>query len=138
MDPLSYSKVASSGMDRSLLGRVLLVDDEPVVLRALVRLLKEAWTVDTADSAEHALLLMASRPYDVVVTDYEMEGRDGVWLLRQIEKQYPKVRRVLHSGSDPADIENHVRSGLVQRFVQKPASANQLIASLSDVPPPPY
>lgn len=138
MDPLSYGRVASSGMDRKALGRVLLVDDEPMVLRALVHLLKEVWTVDTADSAEHALLLMASRPYDAVLTDYDMDGRDGVWLLEQIKRRYPTVRRVLHSGSDPNDLDTHLRSGLVQRFVKKPASASQLIASLSDVPPPPY
>jgi DNA-binding NtrC family response regulator len=138
MDPLSYGRVASSGMDRKLLGRVLLVDDEPVVLRALVRLLKELWKVDTADSAEHALLLMASRSYDAVVTDFEMDGRNGVWLLEQVKLRYPTVRRVLHSGSDPVQIESHLRSGLVQRYVQKPATASQLIASLSDVPPPPY
>jgi len=138
MDPLSFGRVASSGMDRRQLGRVLLVDDEPVVLRALVRLLREWCTVDTADSAEHALLLMASRPYDVVLTDYEMDGRSGVWLLEQVKERYPRVRRVLHSGSDPAEIESHLRSGVVQRYVQKPASANQLIASISEPPPPPY
>lgn len=138
MDPFSYDRVASSGMDRKLLGRVLVVDDEPAVLRALVRLLKEHCTVDTADTAEHALLLMSSRAYDAVVTDYEMDGRDGIWLLRQVERRYPKVRRVLHSGSAPVNVETHVRSGLVQSFVQKPATANQLIASISDIPPPPY
>jgi two-component system NtrC family sensor kinase len=138
MNPFSEDRIASSGLDRRMLGRVLVVDDEPVILRALVRVLKRDWTVDTADSAEHALLLLASRPYDVVLTDYEMDGRDGIWLLRQLEQRYPTVRRVLHSGSDPSGLEEHVRSGLVQRFVQKPATPTQLAASLSDAPPPPY
>jgi DNA-binding NtrC family response regulator len=138
MDPLSYDRIASSGMDRKLLGRILVVDDEPMVLRALVRLLREHCIVDTADNAEHALLLMSSRAYDAVVTDYEMGGRDGIWLLRQVERRYPKVRRVLHSGSAPIAVETHVRSGLVQSFVQKPATAGQLFASLSEIPPPPY
>jgi two-component system response regulator HupR/HoxA len=138
MDPFSRDRIASSGLDRKVLGRVLLVDDEPTVLRSLVRLLKETWTVDTADSAERALLLLANRAYDAVLTDYEMVGRDGIWLLKQVERRYPDVRRVLHSGSDPEDVISHVRSGLVQSYLQKPATATDLQRSLSDVPPPPY
>src|SRR2546427_11445746 len=57
--------------------RVLVVDDDPALLQALpeaLRLRMESVTVDTADSGEGALNLIAARDYDVIVTDIKMPG----------------------------------------------------------------
>ena len=106
--------------------RVLVVDDEPAVLRGLIRNLKDRYAVDTADSAEHALLLLAAAEYRAVVTDYDLPGQDGIWLLEFVERRYPRVRRVLHSGSDPVEVDGYVKRGVVQTFLQKPAHLGAL------------
>ena len=64
-------------------GRLLVVDDDPEICKALGRLLsKEGFTVQTADSAEAALSLLRAAPFDVVLTDLVMGRTGGLELLR--------------------------------------------------------
>jgi len=111
-------------------GRVLVVDDEPVQLRCIRRILQGDWRVDTAVGAIAAASLLAAGRYDVVITDYNMPEYDGVWLLEQVQRLYPTTRRVLISGSGEELFSPHVRSGLIQRFLAKPAAADAVLDSL--------
>ena len=65
----------------SRLPRLLLVDDDPAVLRGLSRMLLDQWNVTTAHSAAQAALLIDAFRYQAVITDYDMPGHDGLWLL---------------------------------------------------------
>ena len=79
--------------------RVLFVDDEPRVLRGLLRLLRdERWELHTAESAADALQMMAGGPYDVVVSDYRMPGMDGVTLLERVREEHPGIVRIVLTG----------------------------------------
>src|SRR5437016_3446706 len=78
--------------------RILLVDDNERVLLALVRLLERAFDIDVARSAEDAAALLEVWPYDGVVTDYELPGRDGAWLLGVAARKQPRAVRILTSG----------------------------------------
>jgi response regulator RpfG family c-di-GMP phosphodiesterase len=111
--------------------RVLLVDDDPSILRMGVRLLGHECRVDTADDAAKALNLLSWKNYHVVITDYRLQGSDGIWLLEFIERRHPLTRRVLHSAEDPQRFEDQIRSGLVQHYVAKPATRTELITPVS-------
>jgi HD-like signal output (HDOD) protein len=79
--------------------RVLFVDDEPRVLRGLLRLLRdERWELHTAQSAADALQMMAGGPYDVIVSDYRMPGMDGVTLLERVREEHPGTVRIVLTG----------------------------------------
>ena len=79
---------------------MLVVDDDPAVLRAFVRLTRELpLDLVTALSAEQGLLVLDKQRVDVVVSDYQMLGMDGVTFLRLVGERYPGVRRVLHTGT---------------------------------------
>jgi CheY-like chemotaxis protein len=106
--------------------RILVVDDEPVVLNAVRRSLRIGCAVDVAANAEDGLALAMVHKYHAVVTDFDMPGRNGIWLLEQLRERFPETLRVLHSGSDPADVGAHVARGVVQRFIPKPAPAGAL------------
>jgi CheY-like chemotaxis protein len=106
--------------------RVLVVDDDCAVRFSICRLLSGDFDIDTAASAEQALALAEAKEYDVVICDYEMPGRDGLWLLRELRQRSPGAIRVLHSGSDPEGVADHVREGLVDRFIPKPISAESI------------
>ena len=110
--------------------RILLVDDEPVQLRGMRRILQERWHVDVAVGAVAAASLLATARYDAVITDYDMPGYDGVWLLEQVARMYPRAQRVLISGSGGELFAPYVRSGLIHRFVEKPATADALLGLL--------
>jgi len=115
------------------LTRVLVVDDERMVLRATRRLLLSRhpdWDVLAASSGNEALqLLQEYHPVNVLVTDLNMPGMDGLTLLNIAEKCHPDVVRVVHS----AHIEAFGRATLRElcfELVAKPAGAHELIATL--------
>ncbi|MBW2278845.1 MAG: response regulator [Deltaproteobacteria bacterium] len=111
--------------------RVLLIDDDPAILRMGVRLLGHECMVDTARNAEQALALLSWKNYHVVITDHRLEGSDGLWLLEFIERRHPLTRRVIHTADSPDLLAKHVDSGLVQHFVAKPASRTELITPVN-------
>ena len=112
------------------LPQLLLVDDDVSILEISARLLGSRWQVQTAKSAEEAEDILQSRCFDVVLTDYNMTGQNGIWLLGRAARRYPRMRRVLYSGCRPGDLCLHLESGLIHSFVSKPASRDSLIASL--------
>lgn len=113
--------------------RILLVDDERMVLRALRRLVLSRhpdWEVLCARSATAALGLLSSHgPVDVMVTDLSMPDVDGITLLGIVKERYPEVVRIVHS----AHIESfvpHLVGDLCHEALAKPAGATELIGTL--------
>ena len=114
--------------------RVLVVDDDDSLRRALPRILRE-FDVVVAATASDALVILAERPVDAVLTDYGIAPTDGVRLLREIASSYPTVRRYLMSGFDHTRFDEHVASGLVLQMFSKPVDIPALKAALSGVQP---
>lgn len=82
--------------------RILFVDDEPNVLQGLRRALRQragAWDIAYAGSAAEALGLLEQRPFDVVATDLQMPGIDGIALLGQVKRRWPTALRIVLSGN---------------------------------------
>lgn len=112
--------------------RILLVDDDPIVLRAIRRLLlgaRPGWEIDMAESAEAALMLLESKTYDVVVTDLHMPGLDGVALLGRLKTEQPSVMRVVHS-SHIESLTPEQAQELAHAVLTKPGRPDELILAL--------
>ncbi len=79
--------------------RILVVDDEPLI-RAYVRGVLEdlGQCVVEAGSADEALLLLAIDGIKLVISDIEMPGNDGLYLLAVIRSKFPKMPLVVMSG----------------------------------------
>ncbi len=72
--------------------RCLVVDDEAMLRRVLVRVLASAgYEVAEAGSGLEALDLLGRRPFDLVMSDIHMPGMDGIQLLAQVRALYPEV-----------------------------------------------
>ena len=102
--------------------RMLLVDDDTQLLRATKRFLGNHFSVDTASSATEGMHKLEKNDYDAVVTDFDMPKYNGVWLLTKIKKHFPKIKRILHSGSNPTEVEEHLKNDVVQHFLSKPST----------------
>ncbi len=90
---------------------VLLVDDDPDYLTTIRLLLSRSPVkVMTASSGLHALDILRAHSAHVVVSDYWMLGMDGIRLLSEVERLYPKTRRVLLTGSPDSEIVLEGRS----------------------------
>ena len=72
--------------------RILFVDDEPAITRALkLALRKQPWEIVTADSGEEALERVSESPFDVVVSDERMPGLQGSDFLSIVRKDHPET-----------------------------------------------
>src|SRR6187402_3571108 len=91
--------VASEEVTR---GDVLVVDDEPTLLRGISRVLSErGYNVVCERDGESALSTFRSREFDVIVTDIAMPQMDGIQLLKQLREHDADVPVVLITG-EPA------------------------------------
>jgi two-component system, NtrC family, response regulator GlrR len=109
-------------------GRILLVDDDPGLLRLLsIRLRAESYEVEAVQSAKEALgALPVFRP-DLVITDLRMEKMDGIGLLKEIQRLRPGLCVLLLTahGTIPDAVEA-TQSGAFG-FLTKPVDKEQLL-----------
>jgi putative two-component system response regulator len=82
--------------------RLLLVDDDPFVVRVLTESLgNQGFAVQSAPSAAGALdLLAAAPPFDLVLSDIRMPGMSGMELLRLLRRDHPDTGVVMVTGVD--------------------------------------
>ncbi len=108
-------------------GRILCVDDEPNILRALSWLLKKEFQVVTTVSAKEALELIQNDDFDVVISDQRMPEMSGVDFLNEVRKISPRAMRILLTGySDMQTVLRSVNESEIFRYVTKPWNVTEL------------
>ena len=112
--------------------KILLVDDDEMLLAGLKRQLRNKFLVETAISGEEAVkMVQESGPYAVVVSDYMMPGMNGIELLRQVKQTDPDTIRMMLTGSaDMATAIKAVNEGSIYKFHPKPCPAETLGAAI--------
>jgi sigma-B regulation protein RsbU (phosphoserine phosphatase) len=113
--------------------KILLVDDDFMVLAGLKRQLINQFNIETALSGKQALKMIETNgPYAVIVSDYLMPEMNGVELLSQIKQIYPATVRMMLTGSgDMTTAIKAVNEGNIFQFHLKPCSADLLRGSLT-------
>ncbi len=111
--------------------KVLLVDDEPEILRALSWELEDVADVTAADSVSRALVLVQEQTYDIVVADLRLPDRWGDELLAHVAARSPSTRRLLLTAdSDPQrTVRELLDMGVIEACYQKPRT-DDLIAAI--------
>lgn len=115
--------------------RLLFVDDEPMVLQGIQRMLRpmrEEWAMDFAEGGELACERAAAADYDVVITDMMMPGMHGAQLLAHLKEKSPKTVRIVLSGH----AEQHLSMkcvGVAHQYLSKPCDAATLKATVARV-----
>jgi CheY-like chemotaxis protein len=110
---------------------VLIVEDDPLLGRALCRDLKDhGFAVHLCSELDDAMALVRARPVDVVVADLGLPSGDGIDLLDQLRRASPRTRSILMSGFASAkDYARAVELGVV-RVLIKPFSREELIGCI--------
>jgi CheY-like chemotaxis protein len=113
--------------------KILLVDDDSLILEGYRRSLSREFLMETALGAEQALQLATDNgPFAVVVSDMRMPGMDGVQLLSRIKSMSPDTIRVMLTGN--AEIEtaiSAINEGSIFRFLTKPCSKEMMAKTLT-------
>jgi len=107
--------------------RVLLVDDEPVFVDTMSKVLKaRGYGVGAVAGGVAALEELRFNRYDVVVLDLRMPGMDGIETLERIRKQDPLLPVILLSGhADMSKAVEAMQHGAVD-YMLKPAPVDKL------------
>jgi DNA-binding response OmpR family regulator len=109
--------------------RILLVDDDPAILRLLdVNFRMEGFDVEATSHGEEALASAARQTPDVVVLDLMLPGMDGREILRRLRDEpatatVPVLFLTARGRDDAA-------AGEAERYVQKPFDTVKLVASV--------
>ena len=113
---------------------LLLVDDEPEILRSLSRLLRPlAINVLAADCGEQGLQILAEQHVDVVISDQRMPGMTGVRFLAIVRERYPNVVRMILSGyADMESVTTAINQGAVYKFITKPWDDDMLAMDIQE------
>jgi response regulator RpfG family c-di-GMP phosphodiesterase len=108
--------------------RLLIVDDDPLNLDALTRVLRHDYDLVRAESADQALQLLRDegRHVDLILADKSMPGRSGVELLEEAKGLSPAMRIVLTAYPDASDLMEAINRGEVYRYVTKPWNPEEL------------
>ena len=111
--------------------RLLIVDDDPLNLDALTRVLRHDYELVRAGSPTQALQILRDegRHIDLILADKSMPGRSGVELLEEAKGLSPAMRIVLTAYPDATDLMEAINRGEVYRYVTKPWSPEELKSS---------
>lgn len=114
------------------MARLLFLDDEPAVLKALCRELRTTgWHIDTFSEPQEALLALSHRAYELILSDLRMPELDGVAFLQFARQLQPDALRLLLSGdSDRESLVRAVNKAEIYRFIAKPWDAYELRGTL--------
>jgi len=112
-------------------GKILLVDDDPGLLRLLsIRLRAEGYEVEAVESAHKALAILNRFSPDLVITDLRMDKMDGIGLLKELQTRSPGLRVVIVTahGTIP-DAVVATQSGAFG-FLTKPIDKDELMQTV--------
>jgi len=115
---------------------ILLVDDEPGVLRLCYQILNlDGYRVLQATSGEEALRLLQknSEGLDLALLDVIMPGMNGIELAKRIQAIYPNTPIILMTGYGPHEIARVVGDNNPYRIIWKPFKADSLRRMIENV-----
>ncbi len=111
--------------------RVLVVDDEPQLRRALERALKlEGYEVELAADGEEALRSVASVPFDAIVLDVLMPKRDGLSVSRDLRDRGDRTPILMLTARDAVQDRVDGLDAGADDYVVKPFALEELLARL--------
>ena len=112
--------------------RVLVVDDEPVVIKGCRRILaQEGYEVEATESGRDGMNRAFTEPFDLVMTDLRMPDLDGMELVRALRQERPQTAVIVITGygTVPSAVEA-TKLGVCD-YIEKPFTPEQILRAAS-------
>lgn len=108
--------------------RILLVDDEPNVLKALQRVFREEnYFIATAENGQVAMEMLRTEIFQLMISDYMMPLMNGAELLKRAKAIRPEMIRIMLTGhADTGAVMGAINEGAVYKFILKPWNDDDL------------
>ncbi|MGA8752330.1 sigma-54-dependent transcriptional regulator [Candidatus Deferrimicrobium sp.] len=115
-------------MNRNPLKRVLVVDDEQMIVSLLSTILREkGWVVTEARSGTEGIDQLDRARFDVILTDLVMPGDSGIDLLRAAKEIHPDVEVILMTGYATADTAIEAMRNGAFHYIMKPMKPEEVV-----------
>jgi DNA-binding NarL/FixJ family response regulator len=117
-------------------GRVLIVDDHPIVRQGLTQLIAQENELEVcgeADDAATALEAVRDLAPDVAVLDLMLKGSNGVELIREMKSRNPSVRILVISMHDEAIYAERALKAGAHGYIMKQKATNEVLSALRKV-----
>lgn len=118
------------------MSRLLLVDDEPMIVGSMVA---NDWAsigiegVYSAGSGMEAIAVLESTPIDIVVTDIRMPGMDGLQLCKHVQEHYPRTKCILLSGYGEFEYARKAITYGTANYLLKPVKDEELMTEVARI-----
>ena len=111
--------------------RILIIDDEAAIRESLETLLSlEGYAVDSAENGEQGLERIGEQPFDLVLLDLALPGRNGIEILGSIRERHATLPVIMITAyGTVGNVVDAIRGG-AQNFVQKPWDNEKLLADI--------
>ena len=111
--------------------KLLLVDDEEPVLRALERILgRKGYDCTLAEDVSSARQKLAEETFDLVLSDMNMPGESGLDLVKSIVAEHPDTATVMCTGLDDAELARNAIEIGAYGYIVKPFEANEILIAV--------
>ncbi len=108
-------------------GRIIVVDDDPVTLKNLRRILeKSGYKVSTCINPVRALEQIENEPYDLVISDIKMPHMDGLSFLNRVKSMAPEIEVILITGYASLDGAVEATKNGAYHYLPKPFTPDQI------------
>jgi response regulator RpfG family c-di-GMP phosphodiesterase len=113
--------------------KILLVDDDPLILEGYRRSLNREFLIETALGGQEGLRLATDGgPYAVVISDMRMPGMDGIQFLSRLKALSPDTIRVMLTGNTEVETAiNAINEGSIFRFLNKPCNKELMAKTMT-------
>lgn len=118
--------------------RILLVEDDRAIASVIaiaMQSLQAPYVLDQANSAEEGLELWEEQPYDLLLTDYNLRGMNGLSLIARIKRGGATAPTVLFTAYDTPKLRREAREAEVTKFVPKPFMIDEFVSMARDMLP---
>ncbi|MFA4911794.1 MAG: sigma-54 dependent transcriptional regulator [Desulfobacteria bacterium] len=115
-------------------GKVLLIDDEPILLVTVSdALAKAGYTVEMAENGQKGLMMFQEGSFDIVLLDMVMPDISGMDILREMKGLYPQTIVVMITAHGTIEKAVEAMKLGVHDFIAKPFSLDELILKLQNI-----
>ncbi len=109
--------------------RVLVVDDEPWVREAISGFLEEnGLDCKTASTGGEALSILQEERFQLLISDINMPGLDGIELFQQVSRSYPEVAVIMLTGVVDVDTAVDIMRAGAYDYITKPMDLEQVLS----------
>jgi DNA-binding NarL/FixJ family response regulator len=116
--------------------RILLVDDHAILLDGVKNLLEKEEGVEVvgvAENGEKALHFLKSNKVDLVITDFNMPGMDGLSLVNTVQRIFPDVKTIVLSMHDETHLVKEILRAGINGYVLKKDTHRELLKAIREV-----